>query len=385
VTDPGFHKGLEGVVADQSAICQIDGENGRLYYRGYSIEDLAQRAGFEEVTYLLLYDDLPGRAQLEAFRARMREGRRLSLPVLDMIRGFPRNAHPMELMQSVVSYLSGYVEHRIAHGSTCNCRDTLHQVSQLASVAATWKRFRDGQEYVEPRDDLSHGANFLYMLHGREPTRHEGEVMDACLVLHAEHGFNASTFTARVVASTLSTCYCSISAAIGALYGSLHGGANEHVMEMVEAIGSKPNVRPWLDAALARKEKVMGMGHREYKAKDPRSYIMERFLEELSATRGDTRYYDILKELETAFRERMEGKPIYPNVDFFSGAVYSLLGIPTVLFTPVFATSRVAGWLAHVLEQRVDNRLYRPKSLYTGPAPRPMPSAQSRSERGIGA
>ena len=196
--------------------------------------------------------------------------------------------------------------------------------------------------------------------------------MDTSLVLHAEHGFNASTFTARVVASTMSTCYCSISAAIGALYGSLHGGANEKVMDMVRAIGTRENVRPWLEAALARKEKVMGMGHREYRAKDPRSYIMERYLKELSERTGDTLYYDILKEVEKVFREKMEekGKPIYPNVDFFSGAVYTMLGVPTVLFTPVFAIARVSGWLAHILEQRLDNRIYRPKSLYSGPAVR---------------
>jgi citrate synthase len=367
VAEPVFHKGLEGVYADQSAICHIDGENGRLYYRGYSIEDLAEKVSFEEATYLLLHEDLPTPAQLGDFSARMRDGRRLGRPVLDMIRSFPPKAHPMELMQSVISYLSGSVG------------DTLHQVSQLASVAAAWKRFRDGKDYVPPRDDLSHGANFLYMLHGKEPTPHEGAIMDTCLVLHAEHGFNASTFTARVVASTLSTCYCSISAAIGALYGTLHGGANEHVMDMVAAIGSREKARAWVESCLARKEKIMGMGHREYKAKDPRSYIMERFLKELSEAAGDTRHYDILKEVESVFREKMGGKPVYPNVDFFSGSVYTLLGIPTVLFTPVFAASRVAGWLAHILEQRVDNRIYRPKSLYTGHEPRPVPPLQTRT------
>jgi citrate synthase len=380
MAEQAFVKGLEGVVADSTAICDIDGEKGRLYYRGYSIEDLAEKVSFEEVTYLLLYDDLPNAKQLAEFTAKMRASRPLSPPILEMIRKFPATAHPMELLQSSISYLSGYVEHQIHHSATCNCRDTLHQVSQIASVAATWKRFREGKEYVEPRMDLSHGANFVYMLNGTEPTAREGRIMDTALVLHAEHGFNASTFTARVVASTLSTCYCSISAALGALYGSLHGGANEKVIEMVSAIGTRENVRPWLESALARKVKIMGMGHREYKAKDPRSYIMERFLKELSEDRKDTLSYDILKQVEKLFREKMEekNKPIYPNVDFFSGAVYTLLGIPTVLFTPVFAVARVSGWLAHILEQRVDNRIYRPKSLYSGPAVRSVKPIASR-------
>lgn len=366
-----YAKGLEGVVAAESHICKIDGARGKLYYRGYSIEDLAENCTFEEVTYLLLYEDLPTPAQLSDFSSRMRDSRDLGGPILDMIRAFPKTAHPMELLQSAISYLSGYVKHRIEHSATCNCRNTLHQVVQLASVVATYERFSNGKEYVSPRGDLSHGANFLYMLRGSEPDTLEGEIMDKCLTLHAEHGFNASTFTARVVASTLSTCYCSISAAIGSLYGSLHGGANEQVVKVIEEIGDVNHVKQWVETALGRKQKIMGMGHRVYKVKDPRSEIMERFLLELSEKKGDFRYYEILKELEKVARSKMEttGKPIYPNVDFFSGAVYILLGIPAILFTPIFAISRVSGWLAHILEQRIDNRLYRPKSLYVGPEP----------------
>ena len=363
-----YAKGLEGVVAGESRICRIDGQNGKLYYLGYPIEELAASSDFEETTYLLLYGELPDNRQMASFSERMRSSRDLSEPVLAMIRAFPRVAHPMELLQSVISYLSGYIEHRIHHSPTCNCRDTLHQAAQVTSVIAAWQRFREGREYVPPRRDLGHGANLLYMLRGREPEEYEGRIMDTALVLHAEHGFNASTFTARVVASTMSTCYCSISAAMGALYGSLHGGANERVMKAVEEIGSAGNVKRFLDNELDRAHKIMGMGHRIYKAKDPRAVVMEKFLEELSRRKGDSRYLGILKELERDFRERMEekGKPLYPNVDFFSGAVYSLLGIPTILFTPIFAAARVAGWLAHILEQRVDNRLYRPASLYTG-------------------
>lgn len=367
-----FAKGLEGVIAAETKICKIDGQAGKLYYRGYSIEDLVEHSDFEETTYLLLNNKLPSAQELSDFSAKMREGRALAPPIIEMIRAFPEEAHPMELLQSVISYLSSYVRHRIKHSATCDCRTTLHQVAQFPTVIAALDRFRSGKDYVEPRDDLSHGANLLYMLRGEEPEEYEGKIMDKCLVLHAEHGFNASTFTARVVASSLSTCYCSISAAVGSLYGSLHGGANERVMEMVDEIGSKEKVEAWIDNAVSNKQKVMGMGHRVYKVKDPRAIVMEEFLEELSEKKGNTTYYEIMKEIERVFRARMEekGKPIHPNVDFFSGAVYRLLGVPTVLFTPLFGVARVSGWLAHILEQRVGNRLYRPKGLYAGPDPK---------------
>ncbi len=363
-----YARGLEGVIAAESQICKIDGENGRLYYYGYSIEDLVANTSFEEVTYLLLYGELPDSDELSVFSARMRASRPVSGPILDMVRQFPAHAHPMELLQAVVGYLSGYTDHKIHHGPHCNCRDTLHQVVQLATVVAALHRLRSGKEYVEPRQDLSHGANFLYMLRGEEPTELEGRIMDQCLILHAEHSFNASTFTARVVASTMSTCYASISAAIGALYGSLHGGANERVMHMVDEIGAPDRARDWVLDVLKRKQKVMGMGHRVYRAKDPRAKVIEEYLKNLSDASGDRSYFEILKTVENTFREQMEekGKPIYPNVDFFSGAVYRLLGIPSVLFTPIFAMARASGWLAHILEQRKDNRLFRPKALYVG-------------------
>jgi citrate synthase len=364
-----YPKGLEGVIAAESRICKINGEEGKLYYLGYPIDALVANSDFEEVTYLLLNGELPTKDQLADFSRRMREGRHLKQQILDMIRNFPPESHPMELLQSVVSYLSGYVEHKIHHGPHCNCRDTLHQVAQIASVIAALHRFRNGLDYVPPRDDLSHGANFLYMLHGEEPDPRDGEIMDACLVLHAEHSFNASTFTARVVASTQSTCYSSISAAMGALYGSLHGGANEKVIAMVDQIKSPERAEQYIKDKLARKEKVMGMGHRVYRAKDPRSIVMEGFLEELSEKKGDDSYLKILKTVEHTFRNIMEekGKPIYPNVDFFSGAVYRMLGIPSVLFTPIFAAARASGWLAHILEQREhEQRLFRPKALYIG-------------------
>jgi citrate synthase len=372
MAEVNYAKGLEGVIAAESEICQIDGTNGKLYYRGYSIEDMAKYSSFEETTFLLLYEKLPSKQELADFSQRMRQSRQINEIVQHMIRNFPPAGSPMELMQSVISYLSGTVVHQIKHSATCNCRRTLHQVSQMATVLATYQRFREGKPYLESRMALSQGANFLYLLRGEEPPEEEGRMFDTCLLLHAEHGFNASTFTARVVASTFSTCYCSISAAIGALAGFLHGGANERVMDTLDEIGSKDNVDAWLDKALGEHRKVMGMGHRVYKAKDPRAIVMEEMLKNLSKRRNDFRLYEFLKALEEGFRSRMEekGKPIYPNVDFFSGAVYTMLGIPRDLFTPIFAVARSAGWLAHILEQRKDNRLFRPKALYVGSQPR---------------
>ena len=372
MSDTSYSKGLEGVVAAESEICKVDGANGKLYYRGYSIEDLAEHSSFEECAYLLLNEKLPNKTELENFTRRIRQCRDLPPAVQAMIRDFPAKGSPMELLQSVISYLSGTVEHHIQHSATCNCRDTLHQIGQVTTVIATYQRFKEGKDYVPSDPELSQGANFLYQMRGERPTPEEGRILDICLLLHAEHGLNASTFTARVVASTLSTCYCSISAAIGSLAGPLHGGANERVMGLVDEIGSIDNIEPWLDKALAEKRKVMGMGHRVYRAKDPRAIVMEDMLTALSRRRGDSELYDFMKQLEKSFRARMEekGKPIYPNVDFFSGAVYTRLGIPTELFTPLFAAARTAGWLAHILEQRKDNRLFRPKCLFVGPEPR---------------
>ncbi|MHC4681494.1 MAG: citrate/2-methylcitrate synthase [Planctomycetota bacterium] len=386
MTEQSYAKGLEGVIAAESEICHIDGAKGELHYRGYPIEELARHSSFEETTFLLLYEKLPSKQELADFSQRMRQSRGLHASVQDMIRNFPAAGSPMELLQSVISYLSGSVEHQIQHSATCNCRRTLHQIAQMTTILATYQRVKEGKSYMEPRKDLSQGADFLYLLRGKEPSPEEGRIFDTCLLLHAEHGFNASTFTARVVASTYSTCYCSISAAVGALAGFLHGGANERVMDMLDEIGAPENIDAWLDKALSERRKVMGMGHRVYKAKDPRAIVMEEMLKALSEQKGDSRLYEFLKKLEEGFRARMEekGKPIYPNVDFFSGALYTMLGIPRYLFTPIFAAARSAGWLAHILEQRKDNRLFRPKALFVGPQPRPyVPLDKRQQTRGL--
>lgn len=373
--DITYAKGLEGVIAGETSISKIDGENGHLWYRGYSIEELSAKLDFEAVTWLLLNGELPHSSELAEFSKKMRTGRALSPKVIGMIRDFPQSAHPMELLQSVIAWLSGTVEHTIHHGPHCNCRNTLHQVAQLPPVIAALHRLRNGQSVLESRPDLGHGANFLWLLRGTEPSPLEAKIMDTAFVLHAEHGFNASTFTARVVASTMSTCYASIASAIGALYGSLHGGANEEVMKMVEGFTTVESVAPYVHEHIEHHEKIMGVGHRVYKTKDPRASIMEAMLKDLSAEKNDWHYHQVLKELEQVVNSVMEakGKKIYPNVDFFSGAVYRLLGIPGYLFTPIFAAARAPGWLAHILEQRSDNKLFRPKALYVGSAPRPIP------------
>jgi len=366
--DQEIHKGLEGVIITESSICKVNGEEGKLYYYGYEIDELEKYSTYEETSYLLLYGHLPNQKELDDFTTKMRTARKISPPILDMIRSFPRDSHPMELLQSSINFLSGYVDHKIEHSAYCNCRQTLHQVAQIPTVIAAFHRIKNGQEYVPPRDDLNHGANFLYMLRGEEPSQEEGDIMDKCLILHAEHGMNASTFTARVVASSLSTCYCSISAAIGSLFGSLHGGANEKVVNMLKEIDSVEDVRSFLEQSAKDKRKVMGMGHRVYKAMDPRAVLMEKYLKTLSAKTGNYVNYNILKEIQKVFREMMDEKQkaIYPNVDFFTGSVYSLMDIPPTLFTPIFAMARASGWLSHILEQRQDNRIFRPKALFNG-------------------
>jgi len=365
-----YAKGLEGVIAAESKICKIDGAAGLLSYRGYRIEDLAEHCDFERVTYLLLNGTLPSKEEEARFRGRMRAQRPISKGVIAAIREFPRDAHPMDILQAMVLFV-GAERHAAGAGNEADADDASqgeHLIAQLATIVAAIYHIQRGSEIIAPRDDLGHGANFLYMLHGSAPSKIAGEVIDTCFTLHAEHGLNASTFAARVIVSTLASYYSSVSGAIGSLSGALHGGANEKVLQMVDEIGERARVDAWVDDALAQKRRIMGMGHRVYRTKDPRSYIIERLLGQLHKELPHHTDYTILKMIETRvgayMRER--GKPIYPNVDFFSGAAYRMLGIPTNLFTTLFAVARVAGWMAHINEQLEDNRIYRPKRLYTG-------------------
>ena len=261
MAENSYAKGLEGVIAGESNICKVDGLNGRLYYYGYSVTDVVNNASFEEATYLLLYGYLPTVSELKKFSSRIRAARTLGPEIINMIKNFPGDSHCMELLQSSINFIAAFAPISKEHqATTCNCLETLYHIAQMPGIVATFHRFRHGLNYVPPREDLSHGANFLWMLRGDEPDEEEGRIMDQCLSIHAEHSFNASTFTARVVASTLADCYCSISAAIGSLYGSLHGGANEKVMKMVNDIGDVENVEPWLNKAFEKKKKVYGYG-----------------------------------------------------------------------------------------------------------------------------
>lgn len=361
-------KGLEGVVVAQTELSEVDGEEGRLVYRGYQIEDLAENTTFEEVCYLLWHGELPNRGQLAQLKRRLAEERPLPPRLLDLLRQLPHDTHPMAALRTAVSALASFDPEAETSSPEANYRKALRITAKMITITAAFARLRSGGEPVEPRPDLGHAANLLYLLKGEEPDELSARIVDTALTLHAEHGMNASTFAARVTIATLSDIYSAICSAIGTLKGPLHGGANEQVMEMLRSIGEPAHAESWVRAALGRGEKVMGFGHRVYRTLDPRAPILKRLAEELAA-RGGHAWLEISERVQAVMREEMDrrGKPIYPNVDFFSASVYYTLGIPTDLFTNVFACARAAGWTAHVMEQLQDNRLIRPDSDYIGP------------------
>lgn len=367
MTETTYAKGLAGVIAAESTICKIDGDAGYLRYRGYSIQDLSENSNFGESSYLLLYGKLPSEAELAAFDAQVMSYRALPSFVIDMLKALPRDTHPMIALQAAVAAL-GALEPVAAGHNEENFTRAKRLIGCFPTIVAAWDRIINGNEPLDPRDDLGHGQNFLYMLTGEAPDAETGHIFDVCLILHMEHSFNASTFTARVVASTEAPMDASVSAAVGALYGPLHGGANERVLHMLDTIPSAAEAADWLAAALENKTKIMGMGHRVYRAKDPRAYVLEAFLKPIASKTGGSENLDKLLIIEAEMKRIMEekGKPIYPNVDYFSGSLYQMLGIPTDLFTPIFAIARVVGWTAHILEQWEDNRIFRPRALYTG-------------------
>lgn len=363
-----FAKGLEGVIAAESKICKINGEVGLLSYRGYTIQDLAEHSNFEESTWLLLYGALPTAAELEHFTGKLVANRSIPESVVASLRALDASTHPMIALQAAVAALGGVDPIPAAHNEA-NFERAIRLIAQFPTIVAAWHRLSQGLEPLAPREDLGHGQNFLYMLDGKAPDEETGRIFDVCLILHMEHGFNASTFTGRVVASSLAPMEASVSAAVGSLYGPLHGGANEAVLIQLDEIPSADVTEQWVLDALASKTKIMGMGHRVYKAKDPRSFVLEGFLTRIAEKTGGNENYRKLKIIEATFAREVQakGKPIYPNVDFFSGSLYELLGIPVVQFTPIFAIARVVGWTAHILEQWDGNRIFRPKSLYSGP------------------
>ena len=365
-----FRPGLEGVPATQSAICDIDGQLGHLTYRGYSLEELALHSTFLETAYLLIWGELPTQQQLRAFEHEVQMHRRVSFRVRDMMKCFPATGHPMDALQSSAASLGLFYSRRAIDNPQYVYDAVVRLIAKIPTMVAAFQLIRKGQDPIQPRDDLPYSANFLYMLTDREPDPLAARVFDRCLILHAEHSLNASTFSARVTASTLTDPYAVIASAVGTLAGPLHGGANEDVLAMLEEIGSPAKAVVYLDEVILSRRKLMGFGHREYRVKDPRAVILQSLAEELFARFGQDSLYDVAKALELAAESRFAPRGIYPNVDFYSGLVYRKLGIPRDLFTPVFAIARVAGWLAHWREQLGANRIFRPTQIYTGSEPR---------------
>lgn len=358
--------GLAGIPAAASGVSFIDGENGVLEYRSIPIQQLAEKSTFEETSYLLLFGKLPTADELARFDADLKRHRRIKWRIVDLLKALPDTAHPMEALQSAAAALGTFYPDRNTETPEARYQSIIRLIAKLPTIVAAIQRLRQGDEPVRPRDDLGHAANFLWMLRESEPGAIEARVLDACLVLHADHTMNASTFTARVVGSTLADPYSVVAAAIGALMGPLHGGANERVLAILKQMGTVENVGPYLETMLTRGEKLMGFGHRVYKVKDPRAIELQKLAEQLYQKLPRNPHYDLALELERVAEDRFAGRGIHPNVDFFSGTVYETLGIPPDLFTPIFAIARVSGWLAHWLEQMQNNKLFRPTQVYTG-------------------
>ncbi|RKZ56144.1 MAG: citrate synthase [Gammaproteobacteria bacterium] len=366
--------GLAGVPATKSNISSIDGEKGILAYRGYDITELADKSTFEETALLLLDGCLPSQAELDDFDRQLRSERRLKYKIRSIMKNLPTSGHPMEMLQTAVASLGMFYggEEVLSDGISGNDVAYIHRmsvkiISRMATIVAMWEHVRKGYDPIEPRDDLSHAANFLYMLNGKEPEPLAVKIMDACLVLHAEHTINASTFAAMVCSSTLASPFLVVAAAIGTLAGPLHGGANQRVVEMLREIGRPENANGWLRKQLAENKVVWGMGHREYQTKDPRATVLQKLMVEWGESQGNlSPEFETALVLEEACEEALGPKGVYPNVDYYSGILYTEMGIAPDQFTPIFAISRVAGWLAHWREQLSDNRIFRPTQIYTG-------------------
>ena len=357
-------KGLEGIVAAATAISYIDGMNGRLFYRGIDINTLAEHSTFEETTALLWYGKLPTRSQIDSFAHKFYDNRQIPNEILALLMALPKKTAPMEVLRTAVSALSSYDPDDLDNSLEANVHKSTRLTASMPTIVAAWDRIRNGQWPILPSSSLGHAANFLYMLTGKPPDAKAARVLDTCMILHADHGLNASTFSARITASTLSDLHSAITSAISTLKGPLHGGANEQVMHMLREIGQVDRVDQYIRGVLNSKKKLMGFGHRVYKADDPRAAWLQRLARELADTSGNRKWYDMSERIRVLVQE---ARPLPVNVDFYSASVYYTLGIPIDLFTPIFAISRVAGWTAHVYEQYSDNRLIRPESEYIGP------------------
>ncbi|MBD2653515.1 citrate synthase [Synechocystis sp. FACHB-383] len=361
-----FKEGLAGVPAAKSRVSHVDGTDGILEYRGIRIEELAKSSSFIEVAYLLIWGKLPTQGELEEFEYEIRTHRRIKYHIRDMMKCFPETGHPMDALQTSAAALGLFSARRALDDPNYIRAAVVRLLAKIPTMVAAFHMIREGNDPIQPNDKLDYASNFLYMLTEKEPDPFAAKVFDVCLTLHAEHTMNASTFSARVTASTLTDPYAVIASAVGTLAGPLHGGANEEVLNMLEEIGSVENVRPYVEKCLANKQRIMGFGHRVYKVKDPRAIILQDLAEQLFAKMGHDEYYEIAVELEKVVEEYVGQKGIYPNVDFYSGLVYRKLDIPSDLFTPLFAIARVAGWLAHWKEQLSVNKIYRPTQIYIG-------------------
>jgi len=356
--------GLEGVVAAESRISDVNGEKGELIYAGYDIHDLAKHSTYEEVVYLLWNGKLPTRGELEQLKQQINSEAGIPTAIQDLIASVPKNANPMDVLRTVVSALGFYDPDLSESSPEANLRRAIRLTAKFPTIVATFQRVRNGLLPIEPRKDLSIAANFLFTLRGAQPDEVSTRTMDLAFVLHADHELNASTFAARVTAATLSDMYSAIVSAIGTLKGPLHGGANEGVIKNLLEIGSVDRVEGWVRQQLAEKKRIMGFGHRVYRTEDPRATHLREMSRQLAERTGEKRWYEMSRKMEEVM---MREKHLNPNVDFYSASTYYALGIPPDLFTPIFACSRISGWTAHVLEQFKNNRLIRPRAEYVGP------------------
>jgi citrate synthase len=376
-----IHKGLDNVYVKESTICFIDGEASKLFYRGYSIEELAAHSTFEETAYLLLYGWLPNASQLDQFIRLLESYRPLDPGVLRLIKEFPTQSDPMDLLRTAVSALGLYDPQPMTDDISLRIDKSLRILAKVPTIITAFDRIRNHNDPISPTGRLSHAAEFLYMLTGNEPDPYDAHVMDVALVLHAEHEMNASTFACTVTASTLADMYSVITSGIATLRGPLHGGANEAALKTVLEVGDPSKADSYVVDALAHKKRIMGFGHRIYKTWDPRYLILKKFAGELAVRKNQTNLFETAVAIETSARKHLEGTPIFPNVDSYSGIVFHMLDIQTDLFTPIFAMSRIAGWTAHAIEYLQANRLIRPKALYVGKTGLPYLPIESRTGR----
>lgn len=355
--------GLRGVVAAKSSMSKVNGEEGILIYQGYDVHDLAENSTFEETVFLLWNGRLPKQDELDGLKAEFRANYSIPAEIITSMKSYPKDAQPMDVLRTAVSTLAFYDDESHKTDVESARKTATRLTAKFPTIVAAWERIRNGNEAVEPDPSLDIAENFLYMMRGEKCEPSEAKMLDVCLILHADHGFNASTFTTRVISGTLADMYGAVTGGVAALAGPLHGGANTAVMKALKEIGSVEKVEPWLDEMLANKQKVMGIGHAVYKTEDPRATWLRKFSEQMGGVTGETKWFEMSKKLEDLMKEK---KGMNPNVDFYSASTYYMMGIPLDLYTPIFAISRISGWTGHILEQYGNNKLIRPRAEYVG-------------------